>query len=269
MNILFNLIIIFVVLYLSFKFHVLAGIGAIILLGIIGYVSNYPRIMVGRANAEFLQKNYDKAFRYYKKAYKSNHRKYNVDISYAQALLRFGKPDEALEILNKILVLPLKREIRRPATMVRCMVKYKLGMLNEAYEEAFEIFDDGYVNSNMYSILGLFMHEKGDSIDKTLEFCKKAYDYNSDNRDIVDNLILCYIKSNDADKAISLAKELTEKYPNFIEGWYHLAQGYVLSENYIDAKLALDKVENCERSYLTTVSQEEIDGLYTLLNKEC
>ena len=269
MNILLNFVIIFVLLYFAFKFHVLAGIAVLVILGIIGYISNYPRLMAGRANAEFLKKNYDLAFKYYKKAYKSNHRKYNVDISYAQALLRVGKPEESLEVLNKIMVLPLKKEMRRPATMVRCMVKYRLGMLDEAYEEAVEIFEDGYVNSNMYSIIGLFMHEKGESADKVLEFCEKAYDFNADNRDIVDNLLLCYIKTKNAQKAISLGSELTEKYPQFIEGWFHLAQAYLLGENYEEAKRAFEKIKDCERSYLTTVSQAEIDDLYTKLNKEC
>lgn len=263
MNILLNLIIIFLVLYLSFKFHVLAGLCAVVVLGIIGYISNYPRLMTGRANAEFLKKNYDKAFEYYKKAHKSSFRKYNVDISYAQALLRVGRPEEAFEILNKIMSLPLTPAIRKPATMVRCMIKYKLGQINEAYEDAIELFEDGYKTSNMYSIIGLFMHEKNEEKEKILDFCLKAYEYDTDNRDVVDNLVLAYIKNGDFENAIMLGKDLTQKCPSFIEGWYHLAQAYLLSGSKEDAKTAFKNISSCERSYLTTVTKEEIDSLYT------
>ncbi len=266
MNAIFNIIIIGLILYFAFKFHVLVGFLALVVLGIIGYISNYPRIMAGRANAEFAQNNYDKALKLYEKAYKSNNRKYTVDISYAQALLKTGKPEAALEILNKILGLRITKDLRRPATMIRCMIKYKLNDLEEAYEDATELFEDGYTTSNMYGILGLLMHEKNEPIEKITEFCLTAYDYDADNRDIVDNLILCYIKQNKPDEAIELAKALTENYPYFVEAWYHLAEAYLLAGDKLNAKSSLDKTHDCERSYLTTITEEEIQDMYKELN---
>ena len=266
MNALLNLIIIVAIFYFSFKLHFIAGILATIVLIAIGYISNYPTIMHSRANAEFVNGNIDKAMELYKKAYKSNHRKYKVDISYAQALLKIGKPQEALDVLNNILGLRITNELRRPAKLIRCMVYYKLGKLDEAYEEALELFEDGYTTSNMYSVVGLLMLEKGEPIEKTTEFCRKAYDYDSDNRDNIDNLLACYIKTKNINEAMPLVEELVENHPTFVEGWYHAAQVYVIANELDKAKAALAKIDDCTRTYMTTISEEEIRQLSEQIN---
>ncbi len=269
MSALINLVLIVIAIYFSFKFHIILGFAAVVILAIIGWISNYPRITHGRANAEFNNRNFDKAMSLYKKAYKSGHRKYDVDISYAQALLRLGEPEKALKILNDLLGLRITKELRRPATQARCMVYYKLGRLDEAYEDALELFEDGYTTSNMYCLIGLLMLEKNEPIDKTLEFCEKAFDYDSDNRDNVDNLLVCYIKMHNLEKAKELADILTDAHPNFIEGWYHSAEVYYMLGNIEKTRDNLDHIKDCYRSYMTTVSEDEINALYEKLDKEC
>ncbi|MBQ7974798.1 MAG: hypothetical protein IJ300_03845, partial [Clostridia bacterium] len=176
--------------------------------------------------------------------------------------LRTGDPQKALEIINKLLSLShLKPEIKLLAKQTRVLINYKLGDLDEAYSEAKEMFEDGYTTSNMYCLIGLLMIAKNEPIEETLEFCEKAYDYDSDNRDNVDNLLVCYIKTSNFEKTKELADSLTEEYPSFVEGWYHCAQAYAGTGDSAKALECLAKAKEGDRSFLTTVSEEEIESL--------
>ncbi len=259
MSFISNLILIAACVYITLKVSPL--IGLLCFVGLIAYIliKSYPAYMCARANAEYLKKNYQKAFRMYEKAYKSKNRKFTVDLAYSQALLRYGLPEKALEVLDKILYLRLTNEIKFPAKQTRSLIYYKLGRTQEAYEEAQELFDDGYTTSNMYCLVGLMMLANNEPIDKTLAFCEKAYDYDNENRDIIDNLLVCYIKTNNLEKAIELSDIIIENHPTFVEAWYHAAQvNYMLGDNKKAAEY-LGNIKNCERSFLTTVSEEDIE----------
>ena len=98
MNILTNLLVIICVLVVGFRINVFVGICALIGISIITYIFSYSGFLLGRANAEFNQRNYDKAFKLYEKAYKSKTRKYTVDVAYAQALMRTGQPQTTITV---------------------------------------------------------------------------------------------------------------------------------------------------------------------------
>lgn len=261
MSFLSNLLFIAASIYITLKVSTLIGI--LCFVGAISYIlsKSYPAYMCGRANAEFLKKNYEKAFRMYEKAYKSKIRKFTVDLAYAQALLRYGKPEKALEVLDKILCLNLTKEIKFPAKQTRSLIYYKLGRTEEAYEEAKELFEDGYTTSNMYCLVGLMMLANNEPIDDTIAFCERAYDYDNENRDIIDNLLVCYIKTNNIDKAKELADKIIKEHPSFVEAWYHAAQVYCMLGDNKKASEFLENIKNCDRSFLTTVSEEDIEKL--------
>ena len=266
MNTLLYFIICAGLIFIGFKFNLFVGLAITAVLIAVVVHLNYPKYLLGRANAEFNQKNYDTAFELYEKAYKSNVRKFDVDLSYAQALLRTGKPDKALEIVNKLIPMTgLKKEYKLFAKQTRVMINYKLGDIEEAYEEATEMFEDGYTTSNMYCLVGLLMLAKGEPLEETTAFCEKAYDYDSDNRDNVDNLLVCCIKNGDFERANELANELTEEFPAFIEGWYHFAQVCYATGDNAKALECLEKAKEGDRSFLTTVSIGEIEALEALL----
>jgi len=261
MNILLKVVLVFAVVFFAFKFNVLLGFAVMIATGAYIYFSNRAAYMAGRANAEFNKKNYDKAMELYEKAYNSKNRKFTVDISYAQALMRMGKPDKALEIINAILGLRITKELRTSAKMTRCMINYKLGEFQEAYEEASEMFEDGFRTSNMYCLVGLLMLALDKPIDETMRFCEEAYDYDSDNRDNVDNLIVCCLKTGDYKRAAELAEGIVEEHPLFVEGWYHGALALKGLGNRAKALEYANKIEGCNRTFMTTVSEEEVQKL--------
>ena len=111
MSFISNLLLIAACIYITAKVNAL--IGLLCFVGVIYFIlkKSYPVYMCARANAEFLKKNYQKAFRMYEKAYKSKNRKFTVDLAYSQALLRYGMPEKALDVLDKILYLRLTNTV--------------------------------------------------------------------------------------------------------------------------------------------------------------
>lgn len=266
MNALLYFIICAGLIFIGFKFNLFVGLAITAFLVIVIFRLNYPKYLLGRANAEFNQKNYTTAFKLYEKAYKSGVRKFDVDLSYAQALLRTGKPEKALEIVNRLIGMSgLKKEYKLFAKQTRVLINYKLGDIEEAYDEAKEMFEDGYTTSNMYCLVGLLMLAKGEPLEETYSFCEKAYDYDSDNRDNVDNLLVCCIKKGEFQRAKELAEDITEENPSFIEGWYHFAQVCEATGDREKAIECLEKAKEGDRSFLTTVSVEEIEDLESKL----
>lgn len=255
-------IVVALLIYFSFRISFFAGIiVTVICMGMVWHVfsSSYR---VGRANAEFSKKNYDKAMKLYEKAYKSKNRKFTVDAAYAQALLRMGNTEKSLEIVNALLSRKLSGDILLAAKQTRCLINSKTGNVDEALEEAKEIFyEDGFVTSNTYCLLGYVMLLKGENLKETTEFCEKAYDYDSDNRDNVDNLIVCCLRNGDYERAAKLSDDLCTEHPTFVEAFYHGAQAYLMLGNKEHAKSLAEKISSCNRTFMTTISEEKVEKL--------
>ena len=159
-----------------------------------------------------------------------------------------------------------KENVKYQAKQYRILAYHKIGQTDEALEEATEIFGK-YKNTVSYGLLCYLKLANNHPIDETLSLCEEAYDYNSDDRDIVDNLTLAHIRKGNLEKAKELADDMLEKFPAFTEAYYH---GAVVYKNLGDVKKAkelLEKIsDNCRRTYLTTVSLDEIEELKNSLN---
>ena len=197
MNVLIYALVIILAAVFAFKIHYILGIVFIALTPLYLYRSNYHKIMSGRANAEYNNGNTKLALEYYKKAITKGKPTYTTLINYSMMLLRCGEPEKALDEINEVLsALRLSLGTKQRAKQVRSIINYKLGNIDEAYEEALEIYEDGYTVSLMRGLLGLLMLTAEKDLNKVLNFCEEAYDYDSDNRDIADNYLLALINSN-------------------------------------------------------------------------
>ena len=113
----------------------------------------------------------------------------------------------------------------------------------------------------MHCIIGLFMIEAKKPWDKILAFCEKAYDYDEDNRDIVDNYLVALIETGNLEKAKELSDKLIEMAPQFVEAYYHSALLYKKLGDNKKALELLEKTPDCKRTYMTTVSEKDIEVL--------
>ncbi len=249
---------------LCFFINRLLGIAAAVLAVAFGIYTYIPTFYAVQGQRLFAAGDYDGAREKFKKAVDTGHAKVSIRTNYALCLLRSGKPDEAEVVLNVILMQKgLKPEQKYGAKQIRCMVYYKQGRMDEALEEANQIFyEDNYKNSVMYGMLGFFMLlDPNNDPDEVTRFCEEAYDYNSDDRDIADNLCICRYRAGEYARAAEISAKLIEAHPAFVEGYFHGAQIQHALGNNDKAIEYLDKIPECNRSHMTTVSEEEIESL--------
>lgn len=266
MGILIKALIIAIGAYFAFKMDIAFGFGFLLLALVYLYFSNYSNLMTGRANAEYTNKNYEKALFYFEKAIKRGRPSLITHTGYALMLLRCGKPKEALERINGVLsTMNLPQNIKLQAKQIRALINYHLGEWDEAYEEASELYEDGYQTSNMRALLGLLKISVNVPAEEALSFCEDAYDYDSDNRDILDNYLIALINSNKLDKAEEISEELLGIAPDFVESYYHSALLYQKLGDKKHAKELLGKIADCDRNNMTTVSESEIENLKKVL----
>lgn len=216
-----------------------------------------PSVFKIAANNAFSNGDCEKAVELYKKAYVISGKKPYYGITYAILLMRAESFFEAENVLNEMILKGMKPTDKLSAKVFRCMAWDKLGKNEDALEEAEELFEQ-CKNTQTYSLLGYLRQKNGDS---ALDFCLEAYEYNSDDRDICDNLTAAYIMNGDWKEAEKLASLLRKKYPEFVEGFYRSA---VIARQCGDFKKAAEYAEsaaNGKRNGLTTVSREEIQAL--------
>ena len=251
-----------IVIAIAFKFNVWLGAALILAAAAYGVFRFIPVLYVTKGNQAYAAGDEDAAYTWYKKAYDTGRLNVKFKSSYAYILLRTGREDEAEKVLDPIIrVKGLAPEKKNVAKQQRCMVYYRQGRLDEAIEEANELYESGYRTSNLYGMIGYFKLLRGDPIDETLKICEEAYDYDKDNRDILDNLSICYYKLGRYSDAERISDELLDENKEFIEGYYHGAQKAVKLNKYDKAEEYLDKLSECKRSKMTTITEKEIEDL--------
>lgn len=212
--------------------------------------------------------NFADAKRYYQKAIKCSKYNFKTQMEYVYIILRTGDFEEALNTMNKLLSYKMDPQNRKLATIQRCMCYYKTGDLDSAYNDAAELYDDGYRSIILYGLLGYFKILKSPLSDSTFDFCREAYEYADDDRDICDNMLICHYNRSEYKKAKEISDSVLEKMPKFVEAWYHGAQIDVALGDYKSAREKLDKIPDCNRSPMTTIPEEDVIKLNDTVNKK-
>lgn len=224
-------------------------------------VRKLPAIYALLGTRAYANNDTDKALRLYKKATTMGKSSGSIRNNYAMLLLRTGNPVAAQAEFDAVVCgKGYTAEEKLAAKQYRCMAYLKQGQTETAYSEVKELFAD-VKNTLTYGIIG-YISQLVDVDDKELlDLCTEAYDYNSDDRDIVDNLVVASIRNNRLEYASELAATLRDKHPTFVEAFYHSALIEVKLGNKAKAREYLAHIPDCRRSYLTTVSEAEIESL--------
>lgn len=262
MNNTLSYILLAVIIFLLFKF-VSPLIGFIVLALVIAYAiyAYIPTYWASKGNQCFNSGDFDGAVSNYKKC--MQHRpKVNHRINYAYMLMRTGEFDEAEKVLDFILRFKsVKPNLKNEARRNRCMVYYKQGRLDEAIEDAKQMFDEGYKTSQLYAMLGYFMILDNPKAQETYDFCKEAYEYDSDGRDIMDNMVIVMYNKGEYAQAKEIADKSAKEYPNSVEACFHSAQVEAKLGNYDTARERIEQLSQCHWSDMTTVTQADVDEL--------
>ncbi|MBE7044173.1 MAG: tetratricopeptide repeat protein [Ruminococcaceae bacterium] len=231
----------------------------LLILGLLWYL--LPTVLTVLGNRAYHDKSLREALKWYQRAYKTGRMSPMTKMAYGLLILRDGRPEDAERLLSAVISdRKIKPEKKAPARAYRAMAYVKQGKIEDAYEEMQELLETNK-SSLTYSLAGYIMALTDCPAEQLLAFCEEAYDYNADERDIADNLAVACLKCGDAARAAELCEDLMEDYPDFTEGYYHAAQAYAALGDFPKAKQCLDKIADCRRSYMTTVSEDEISGL--------
>lgn len=252
------------VIYFAFKSSVVFGIIVTVLVIGLAIYKYIPTFYAIKAQNAFEQGNYKESAEYYKKSMNTGRARLQTRINYCYVLMRLGKFNEAEKLLNPVISagnLGNKEQYRNIAKQQRCMLYYKIGKKEEALADAQEMFEDGYKNTVMYAMLGYFKFASGENIEEVTRFCEEAYEYNDEDRDIRDNLSMCYLKLGEYEKAKELSDKIIEESPKFVEAYYHGAQIAKAMGDYDRAVELLENIKKCNRSAMTTISEDEVETL--------
>lgn len=255
-----TLIFLIAVVYLivqAFRFHVAAGIGAILAVVVYGYLKWYADYCVNKAKAEY-RKDPEKAMLWFQKAEKRGMNIGQLE-TYAYYLMREGQVEKSEEIYHKLLTQRIKPELRLKLRADLAVLMMKTGRIDEAVEELEEITLN-YTTTTTYGTLG-YLYILKNNRRRAEQFNREAYDYNSDDAVILDNMVQLYVKMGKPEQAKQYADKLMEKSPYFIEAYYDAAYVYLKLGEAEKAKEILEKGADCRITFMSTVKEEEVAAL--------
>ncbi len=219
---------------------------------------SYTNICIAIAMRNQAKGEMDKCFAWFERA-----RKHGMSVTqrvnYAYYLMRDGRLEQSQEIYSRLLSYRLKQEDKNYAKSNYAILKWKQGDIDGAIEELEEIFPY-YRTTNVYGTLGYMYILKGD-LEKAKAFNDEAYEYNNENTIILDNMVQLYHKLGQEEEAERYADELKAQNPTFAEGFYDIALVKFAQKKYEEAAEALWAAQDIKPTFMTTVSQEQIQTL--------
>ncbi len=178
---------------------------------------------------------------------------------YGYLLLRDGQLDLARTILTQGSMEAKKPDAKKRIKAMLAVVEWKSGDLPLAIEMTEEAMVD-YKTSNLYQNLGVMYNLSNNPI-KALEFNKEAYEYNSDDLIIQDNLAEAYALCGDTHRAIELYENLLEKEPAFPEPYCGYAKLLIKQGEKERAISLLEQSLDKRFSFLSIMQKADIEKL--------
>jgi len=174
----------------------------------------------------------------------------------AYLILKEGDPDTANKKFVLLSMEKLTREQKIQLKGSHALVYWKRGEVKEAIEMLEEVVEVA-PSTSVYGSLG-YMYIYNGQLSKALEFNQTAYEYNSDDAIIVDNLALTYYKTGDFTNAQKFYEELMTKNPTFPEAYFGYGQ-LLIEIGDRERGLALVKEALSKNfSFLTMITRAEI-----------
>ncbi|WP_243467131.1 tetratricopeptide repeat protein [Acetivibrio straminisolvens] len=206
----------------------------------------------------------DKAISWLEKACRIAKSKPAVKILYGYLLLKKGKLEEAEKVFEELLNSGIDNNSMLQAKSNYALVLWKKGKLKDAVKMLEDVFSN-YKNTTIYGSLGYLLILDGD-VNKALNFNKEAYEYNSSDAVILDNLGYTYYKIGNIKKAEEIYQKLIGLNPSFPEAYYNYS--CVLKDlGRMEKALEMaTKAKSYKLSYLSNLKEQELDDHLKELN---
>lgn len=185
---------------------------------------------------------------------------------YGYILLRDGQPQLARTVLTRASMDAQKPQAKKRIKAMLALCEWKCGNLDIAIEMSEEAMID-FKNTNLYQNLGLLYVLSGDG-QKALEFNKQAFEYNSDDLIIMDNLAEAYAMVGDTAQARELYEKLLEKEPHFPEPYYSYGRLLCsMGEKERGIELIEKSLEK-RFTYLSVLQKEDVEKILEDVKKD-
>lgn len=257
-GILFKLVLPIVLTIILFNFSKIAGIIGII--AYIGYlvVSGRPRYYAMAGKKCYDAGDMKGAAEWFEKCYKSGNANISLKASYAYILLKAGETDKAHEVLKPLLNVKMSSDEEITVKSNYALVLWKKNDIDGAVD-VMERLLEKYKNTLVYENLGYFLMLKGD-FNRALELNLEAYNYNSDDKIIMDNLGQNYFMLGDNDKSIEIYEKLMDRKPEFPEPYYYYGCALAASGRLKEGLEAMKKGVDYKFSPLSTIDKEQMEN---------
>ncbi len=222
----------------------------------------YPTFCMVMATRKYGQGDEVGCVKWFERSYKRKKYPPNAAITYAYYLMRMGNTQRSEYVLNRLLKdrSRLKKQELMMTRQNLSLLMYRTKRFQEAKELMEEVFED-YKSTSVYGTLGYYKI-LADTREEALNFCKEAYDYNSSDYVIVDNLIQAYYNVGNYKAAKELCDQEMERNNKMqAEKFYHAAQVENKLGNYELALEYLMKAQDCPRHFMTTIPFSAMNAL--------
>lgn len=177
-------------------------------------------------------------------------------------LLREGNLDRARQVLTVASMNPLEKDdIKHRIKSLRALVAWKEGdvpLATEMLEEVAEVYE----NTSVFQNLGL-MYIIGNNPEKAVQFCEYAYEFNSSDNILLDNLCEAYVLAGDLEKAEEHYKILMERKPSFPEAYYGYGMLKLKNGDRAEALSLIRKSLDMKFTFLSVMQKSEVEKIYT------
>lgn len=247
-------------LVIIFAFKMNKNAGILCLLAYLAFLLIYNSSVFYqiKGQTEYNKGNIQMAEKWFKKAAESVRGRNNsyMLVSYGYILFKEGKLKEAEEILMKAVDKSKGRDDRNMAKSNLALVVWKKGDLDKAFRMLKEVTAE-YKTSAVYGSLGYLAIEKGD-LDEALKINLEAYDFNSDNAVILDNLAHLYHMRGEMDRAGEMFKKLMQKEPHFPEAYYDYGKYLEDAGEPEKAAEMYQRALKCKFNFNNTITAEQV-----------
>ena len=255
-----NIITIIAAIYLvyhAFAYNLIVGLVAVLAVLAYIYFLWYGEFCVAKGRSVY-KKDAKAGLRWFERAYKRGMKPKQLEV-YAYYLLREGEVEKSETIYNSLL-----KQKMPPAAKLKIRSDYavfllKTGKIDEAIEELEEVTVN-YNNTTTYGSLG-YLYLLKNNKRRAESYNLEAYDYNSTDPVILDNLVQLYIKLENYGEAKKYAEELLERNPYFVEAYYDSAFVFLKLSDFVKAEEVIEKARNCKITFMSTVKEEELREL--------
>lgn len=207
----------------------------------------------------------DKSLRRIYKAYKLKNSSMQTALAFIYLLQKAGKYDTAGEVIEKTEAKDISDSDRYTLLLNKALFLWKKNRISESIQLYEKLLEDGE-STALYSSYGYIVTLGGD-MEKALEINKKAHKYNPNNKAIMDNLGLTYIKTGNLDEAFDIYDALLKKNPTFPEAFYNMAELMKLMRDYTEAVRYIKQCLSMDFDGLSTITKEDAQKKLGQLNR--